>query len=215
MYGRAFRNPSTYERFWQPNPAVEAERIDTFELAREQSLGRRANLITTVFHYRLGGPITGVPLRDDTLQYRNASKANATGVEVEAGGNAVSWLETSGSYSIQRTRGGDASQALENSPAQAWNLRALARVAQQRLLLSAAVRHLGSRMGAAGSRAPAATLADVTLTAPHLAGPLTVQLGIRNLANKTYLDPLSPEHATEMLSGPGRSVFIRLTWQYE
>jgi len=116
MYGRAFRNPSTFERYWEPNPELQSERIDTFEIAREQKLHRRVNLITSAFHYRLGGLIEGVPISDTELQYRNTSRADATGLEMEVNGQPTDWLETVGSFSVQRTRAIDSGGRLQNSP---------------------------------------------------------------------------------------------------
>jgi outer membrane receptor protein involved in Fe transport len=215
MYGRAFRNPSTYERYWEPNPALEAERIDTFEVAREQSLHRRVNLITSAFHYRLGGLIVGVPVGEGILQYQNASKANATGLEVEVNGQPTDWLETAASFSMQRTRGVNSEQMMENSPVRLGQFRASVPLARQRLMLAGAVRYLGSRLSAYGYRVPAVTLADVTLTAPHLHPRLELQLGIRNLLNTVYSDPLSPEHSSQLMPGRGRSVYVRATWRHE
>jgi outer membrane receptor protein involved in Fe transport len=52
MYGRAFRNPSTYERYWEPNPLLAAERMNTFEFSNERTIAKHLDLIGTVFHYR-------------------------------------------------------------------------------------------------------------------------------------------------------------------
>ncbi|MFB3777112.1 MAG: TonB-dependent receptor plug domain-containing protein [Bryobacteraceae bacterium] len=215
MYGRAFRNPSTYERYWQPNASLAAEKITTLEIAREQKLRRRIKLITSAFHYRLGGLIVGVPVTEDKLQYRNVSKATATGVELEVNGRPKDWLETAASFSMQRTRGAHAGQRLENSPVRLGQARASLRLINDRLLLAGAVRYLGSRLSAYGDRVPAVTLADVTVTATRLHPLLELQFGIRNLWNTAYADPMSPEHATRLMPGPGRSVYARLAWRHE
>lgn len=215
MYGRAFRNPSTYERYWEPNPQLQAERIHTFEVAREQRLHRSVNLITSAFHYRLGGLIVGVPIDEFTLQYRNASRADATGLEMEVNGQPTDWLETVGSFSVQRTRGIDAGERLQNSPVRLGQFRASVPLARQRLMLGGAVRYLGSRRGADGGGVPAVTLADLTVTAPRLHPQVELQFGIRNLMNTAYSDPLSPEHVTHLMPGAGRSVYIRIAWHRE
>jgi len=215
MYGRAFRNPSTYERYWEPNPELHAERIHTFEIAREQRLYRRVNLITSAFHYRLAGLIAGVPLEGGTLQYRNASRADATGLEMEVNGQPTDWLETAGSFSIQRTRGINAEDRLENSPVRMAQFRASTPLARQRLILGGAVRYMGSRLGADGTAVGAVTLADLTVTAPRVHPRLELQFGIRNLLNTAYSDPLSPEHITHLMPRAGRSVYLRMAWRHE
>jgi iron complex outermembrane receptor protein len=216
MYGRAFRNPSTFERYWEPNPNLDAERINTFEITREQKLHRRANLISSVFHYRLGGMILGVPVRPDALQYRNAAKASATGFEVEVNGRPAPWLDLASSFSIQRTRGGLSDMALGNSPARLGQIRASVPLAAHRLLLGGAVRHVSSRLSAEDNRVPGYMLLDLTLTtARRLHSRAEWQFGVRNLLDRAYSDPLSPEHATPLLRAAGRSFFVRLSWSHE
>jgi len=215
MYGRAFRNPSTYERYWEPNPELRAERIHTFEIAREQKLHRRVNLIASAFHYRLSGLIEGVPISDLILQYRNASKAQATGFEIEANGQPTDWLETVGSFSVQRTRGINSSERLQNSPARLGHFRASVPLARQRLIVSGAARYMGSRLGGDAIRIPGVTLVDLTFTAPRLHPQLELQFGVRNLMNVAYSDPLSPEHLTHLLPREGRSMYLRITWRRE
>ncbi|MGJ5815996.1 TonB-dependent receptor plug domain-containing protein [Paludibaculum fermentans] len=213
MYGRAFRNPSTFERYWEPNPELRAERANTFEVTREQRLGKKANFVASVFHYGLSGLIEGVQVRPDTLQYRNSSRAKATGFELEINGQPTEWLEAAASVSIQRTRGADATSYLQNSPAQLGLMRAAVPLLRRRLMAGGAVRYMGTRLAADGSRLPGATVADLTLTTTRLFRQMNVQFGIRNLMNKAYQDPLSPEHATLSLPAAGRSVFVRFLWR--
>ena len=214
MYGRGFRNPSTYERYWEPNPALEAERIDTFEVSREQVIRKRLNLVLSSFHYRLHGLIEGVPTDKGTLQYQNASKADATGFETELNGHPADRVESSASFSLQRTRI-DAGQRMENSPVRLGRFRTAVSMAHQRLVLAAAVRYMGSRLSASAYRVPSVTLADVTVTATKLRSGLDLQLGVRNLMNTAYSDPLSPEHTPQLLPREGRSLFLKVTWRDE
>ncbi len=53
-FGRAFRNPSTYEQYWEPNPLLAPETVNAFEIAREQRLWGRLDLVASAYHYRLG-----------------------------------------------------------------------------------------------------------------------------------------------------------------
>jgi outer membrane receptor for ferrienterochelin and colicin len=214
LYGRAFRNPSTFERYWEPNPSLNAERIDTFEIAAEQRLHRRVNLLTSVFHYRLGGLIVGVPVTETRLQYQNVSRAQAIGLEMEVNARPADWLETAAGFSIQRTRGQDASQRVQNSPVRLGQFRASVPLGP-RLTLAGAVRYVGSRLGAFDDTVPAATLVDLTVSAARLGRGLDLQLGIRNLLDASYSDPLSAEHATQRMPAAGRSVFLRLTWRHD
>jgi iron complex outermembrane receptor protein len=215
MYGRAFRNPSTFERYWEPNPALRAERISTVEFSREQSLHKRVNLIASVFRYGLTNLIEGVLISENTLQYRNTWRASAVGVEAELNGHPLDWLETTASLSVQRTRGIDDGRHLQNSPARLAQFRASAPVWRQRLVVSGAVRYVGSRFSAYADAMPAVTLADLTVTARRVNPRLDLQFGVRNLLNRQYSDPLSPEHTPQFLPGAGRNVYVRLIWRNE
>ncbi len=215
MYGKAFRNPSTYERYWMPNPALQAECIHTVELAAERSLHRRVNLIASVFHYRLGQLIEGVPVAEDTLQFQNTSRARATGVEAELNGHPADWLETAASVSFQRTRAIDSQHYLPHSPARLAQWRASVPLAERRLVASAALRYIGPRLDSYGDRIGSVAVVDLTLTAPRLHPALDLQLGIRNLLNTGYSEPMSPEHTPHRLPARGRNFFVKLTWRNE
>lgn len=213
MYGRAFRNPSTFERYWEPNPELRAERANTFEVAREQRLGKRTNFVASAFHYGLAGLIEGVQVRPDALQYRNASRAQATGLEFEINGRPMEWLDAAASVSIQRTRGADSSRYLPNSPAQLGTVRAAVPLFRRRLMAGGAVRYMGTRLASDGSRMSGATVADFTITTARLFRQMDLQFGVRNALNRAYQDPLSPEHATLGLPAAGRTVFVRFLWR--
>jgi iron complex outermembrane receptor protein len=209
-WGRAFRNPSTFERYYTPNPALKAEQIQSFEFTREQKLAGRLNWIATLFHYRLSGLIEGVAV-DDSLEYRNLSRASATGFETELHGRPFNWLETTLGYTLHRVRGND-DRRLNNSPAHLGHFRASIPLAGDRLIAAGAMRYMSSRMGALGDSVAGAAVFDLTLTARPHSRPVDFQLGIRNLTDKRFADPLSTEHGTSVLPRPGRSFFVKLTW---
>lgn len=213
MYGRAFRNPSTFERYWEPNPELLAERANTFEVTREQRLGKRTNFVASAFHYGLSGLIEGVQVRPDALQYRNVSRAQATGLEFEINGRPLEWLDAAASVSIQRTRGTDSSIYLPNSPAQLGTLRAAAPLFRRKLMVGGAMRYMGTRLASDGSRMGGAAVADITVTTARVFRQMDLQFGLRNVTNKAYQDPLSPEHATLGLPAAGRTVFVRFLWR--
>jgi outer membrane receptor protein involved in Fe transport len=214
MYGRAFRNPSTFERYYTPNPDLAAERIDTLEFAREQKLWQRLNVIVSAYQYRLRGLIVGEPAGDGFLQYQNGPGVRSTGIEAEVNGRPTGWLEMSASFSAERTRNNDSSQ-LQNSPPRMAQFRASVPLARQRLLLAGGVRYLGPRMTAYGDSLNGVALADVTLTATRINPHFDLQFGVRNLFNTSYADPLSTEHATRLMPGAGRSLYVRMVWRQE
>ena len=212
LYGRAFRNPSTFERYWEPNLRLDAEHIDTVEFANQSRLSKHLQLITSAYQYQLGNLIMGVPVRPDTLQYQNASKARALGAEIELQAQLAEWLETRAGFSIERSRQRDESERLANSPAKLGHFIASVPLVRQRVIVSAAARYVGSRLDAYFGPVPSVTLADLTVTLTRPRSGLQLQAGIRNLLDRGYADPLSAEHATRVLPGQRRSFFVTLTW---
>lgn len=215
MYGRAFRNPSTFERYYEPNPLLKAEEMNTFEFAREQRIHSRVDLIASVFHYRLTGLVEGVPIGDYTLQYRNVSTSHASGFELEASGHPAKWLETSASFSLHRAEYADPRRALPNSPARLAHFRASVPLARNRLIVSTAVRYLSSRLSPYGFRVDPVVLVDATMTTSRLHRNFDLQFGVRNLADRQYVDPLSTEHLISVMPRAGRNVFLKLIWHGE
>jgi outer membrane receptor protein involved in Fe transport len=191
-----------------------AEQVNTLEFAREQSLGSRAALVTSVFAYRLNGLIEGIPITPDVMQYRNSSRVSARGFEAEWSGRPVEWLETAFSFSVQNVRG-DSGTRLQNSPNRLGRLRIAAPLLGNRLHFAAAVRYVGPRLDAWGETVGGAALADATLTAPFIRRAFDLQFGVRNLLNTYWEEPLSPEHIPQRLPGAGRTAFVKMTWRYD
>jgi outer membrane receptor for ferrienterochelin and colicins len=213
MYGRAFRNPSTYERFWEPNPLLEAERMNTYEFSAERALTKHVDLVGSVFHYRLDGMIEGVAVTNFSLQYRNVSASRSTGAEVELRGQPVDWLHLSAALTAQRTRYEAPSRLLPNSPARISSFQAGLPLFSKHLNVSSSVRYMSSRQTVYGSAVPAVALADLTLTTQRIHRNFDLQFGVRNIADKRYADPLSEEHLPAVLPRAGRSVFVKLIWK--
>jgi len=211
LYGRAFRDPSTYERYWEPSPLLEAETIQTIEFVRERNIGQRLNMSTSIYHYRLSGLIEGVPVTEDKLQYRNVRDSRATGIELEVSGRVASWLEAAGGVSVQKasySRGGE----LPNSPGKLVKARAAMPLLHDRLGLAVACRYGSARRSPYGWETKGAAVADFTATTHRLHRDFDVQFGLRNLLNRKYFDPMSEEHLIEAIPQAGRSVFVKLIW---
>jgi outer membrane receptor for ferrienterochelin and colicins len=213
LYGRAFRNPSAYERYYVPNPQLDAERMHTFEFVREKDLGRKLDAVATVYYYRLSGLIEGVPSIDNLLQFRNVRNSHAVGAEFELRGRVTSWLETAASGSWQRVRYGGGVK-LPNSPEKIVQFRAGAPLFRDRLGLSLAARYLSRRRTPYGWEVGGAPVADLTLTTKRLHPQFDLQFGCRNLLDRHYFDPLSEEHPLPLMQRAGRSFHLKMIWHY-
>jgi iron complex outermembrane receptor protein len=212
LYGRAFRNPSTFERYWAPNPMLEAEKIHSLEFVREKEILGHLSGAASVYYYRLSGLIEGVSVREAVLQYRNVRDSWVSGMDLELKGRAAAWLELGASASLQKARY-QHGQGLPNSPDRIARLRAAIPLFKDRLSLAMAGRYMSARLGNYGVQVAGPVVADLTINANRLHRQLDLQFGVRNLTDRRYYDPISAEHLMPTLLRAGRSVFLRIDWR--
>jgi outer membrane receptor for ferrienterochelin and colicins len=216
LYGRGFRNPSAFELFFDdggrsgaPNPNARPETADTIEVDVERKLGKRMNLVTSAYGYRLRDFLVGVFNSTGLIQYQNIGRINAIGFEVEVNGRPSAWLEATASYAIQRSEAPDGVSPLENSPSHLAKLR-FAVPLWRRWQASSGMQYQSSRQTVAGAVVTPVYLADFTVTSQRLLPNLDVQFGIRNAFSRNYSDPIALNPLVDTMQQPGRSVFVRL-----
>jgi len=212
LYGRAFRNPSTFERFWSPNPRLGAEKIHSFEFVREKELAGKLSAAASVYYYRLSGMIEGALVSEAVLQYRNVRDSWVSGMDVEVKGRAAKWLELGASFSVQEARYRHGSD-LPNSPDRLAQLRAAVPLFRDRVSVAMATRYQSARMASNGEEVAGVVLGDLTVNANRLHPQLDLQFGVRNLTGRRYYDPISPEHSMPTVMRAGRTVFVRFDWR--
>jgi outer membrane receptor for ferrienterochelin and colicins len=212
LYGRSFRDPSTFQLFYDDgiadaaNPSLRPEWADTVEIDVERKLGKRMNLQTSAYGYELHNFMVGVYLPNGLLQYQNSALIRAAGLEIEINGRPADWLEATASYAVQRARD---DSALENSPQHLAKLR-FAVPLGRKFDLSSGMQYQSSRWTLAGNSLQPVYLADFTLASKHLLRDLDVRLGIRNAFNLHYSDPIALNPAVDSMAQPGRTFFVEL-----
>ncbi len=218
-YGRAFRNPSAYEMFYQSAdgfyvsaPDLGPERMRTLEATWQQKLHARLETEAALYRYRLTDLITETEHPSGGLRFRNQAEARATGLEWEIRARPTDWLESVGSVSWQRARAGAGGQRLVNSPSTLAQWRAAVPVIGERLTVALALRYWSSRLDHTGAAIPGAVVTDLTATTHRLHRDFDLQFGVRNLLNRRYSDPLSAEHPAVRMPRPGRTFFFSLIW---
>lgn len=107
MYGRAFRAPSFQElfaetSFTQPNPKLDPERSQTFDLSFSYTPGRNLHLDLSLFQLELSDLIRAVPVPGlDKRQFQNIGEHSIRGVEFEARWQIAWNVRVSGNYTIR------------------------------------------------------------------------------------------------------------------
>lgn len=212
LYGRSFRDPSAFQLFYDDglsgagNPSLRSEHADTVEFDVERKIGKRMNFQASAYGYRLSDFMVGVFLPSGLIQYQNVGKIEAEGVEFEINGRPTDWLETTASYSLQRSRD---SATLENSPQSLAKLR-FAVPLGRRFDLSSGMQYESTRFTVAGAWTRPVYLADFTLTSRNLLPNLDFRAGIRNALNWSYSDPVALNPIVDTMQQPGRTFFVEL-----
>jgi len=218
--GIAFRNPTAYEQFYDDNgvsevanPNLRPEKIRTLEASLERKIGKRVNVVATAYQYRLSQLIQAVPFVDGLVQYQNASRYDALGVEFELNGRAWKGLDWAASLAGADLKKADAaSESPPNSPELLSKLRLSAPLDRGRFTVAGALQCMSSRRTFAGNLVPRVYLVDVTVTSAKLHPSFDLQLGIRNLFDQRAWDPASPGQGLDRLARDGRSAFLKLIW---
>jgi outer membrane receptor protein involved in Fe transport len=215
LYGRSFRNPSTFQLFYgdgiadAANPALRPEWADTVELDVERKIGKRMNFQASAYGYNLHDYLLGVYLPDGLLQYQNTPKIQAKGVEFEINGRPTDWLEVTASYAVQRARDYDADGVLENSPDYLAKLH-FAVPLGRKFDLSSGTQCESTVRTLAGTWVTPVYLTDFTLTSKHLFPNFDFRLGLRNAFNRIYSDSIALNPIVPSMPQPGRTFFVEL-----
>ena len=215
LYGRAFRNPSVFDLFFDDgqtavaNPNARPEKVDTIEADVERRLGKRMNLVTAAYAYRLRDFLIGVYTPDGIAQTQNAGKIHAKGFEVELQARPSAWLEAAASYSIQQADDDFAKVELPNSPRHLAKLH-FAVPLGRKFDLSSGMQYISSRATLAGASVPPAYLADFTVTSRRLLSNFDIRAGLRNAFNRNYSDPIALNPRVDSMQQTGRTFFVEL-----
>jgi iron complex outermembrane receptor protein len=215
LYGRSFRSPNAYEQFYYSSTSeLRPEKAQTFEFAMEHRFGERLHGEATVYRYGISDLIQNVYDDQGESGFYNNAATRALGAEFELGGRPLPWLETAGAFTIGRVRSEDYALALVNSPRSTAQFRFSMPLATSKVRLAGAYRYLSSRRTVSGGRVEAAPLFDLTLSTRRLHRAFDLVLGVRNVFDRTYFDPVGEEHVSDRFQRRGRTAFIKLVWQY-
>jgi hypothetical protein len=120
-------------------------------------------------------------------------------------------FELSSSLEFQRAVLSDGS-VLPNSPGQVGKFRATAPLWRNRIRVSVGMQALGQRNTYDGAAVPWVILPETVVTTKPLAGGLQISMGIKNLSNSFYRDPVGLSEAVDSMIGAGRSYYLNLGW---
>ncbi len=212
LYGKAFRDPSAYERFYVPSPWLEPERARTYELVVEKSFGTRFQTAVSAYRYAVDGLIEGVTDREGYMHFWNTSGRCAHGVEFEGKARAGRDVELAGSLAVQTTHRHPSERALPNSPRALAMLRVSLPPIGGRFHIQPAARFVSRRLGGFARISPGGLTADLTVSSRRLHRNFDLVFGVRDLSNRRLPEPTSEEHMGYRYPPAGRTAFVKLIW---
>lgn len=220
IVGQSYRSPNAYERYYDvesddssqlANPALGAEHVQTSELYYSLDLTPHNRAEASVYHYRLRDLVTLVEIDDGTLMLTNAGRGSSRGAELAYTHHRESGLLLRASYAYSEVTDAHSPRPL-NAP------RGIARVSASLPLspgldLGLGARHVGRRATRAGS-VEAYTVLDAHLDWTPARSPVSFALGLRNLLDERYADPVGPEFAQDSIQRRGREYRLEATWRF-
>ena len=217
VYGRPYRNPSTFERYYDDNgysqfanPALGKETAHTFEISAERKLPHDASLLVDGYHYRASNMIRAVSLAGNVQQYINASEDHSTGIEAELRGKLPGAFEAAASFAFNVANDIGVQDSLPNSPRKIGKLLVARSFWKDKLTVSSGTQYLSRRETLSSGFTRPVVLEDITFSTRRLHPCFDIRIGVRNLLNWSFEAPVYL--AIDRMRQDGRSVFVKLIW---
>ncbi len=219
LYGTAFRAPNVYELYYAAppniaNPNLKPERIQTFELAAEQYLGKHLSLSGDVFQNRAHSLTEDQTNADGSIQYENIRSVVVRGMEVELEGKWPSGVSTRLSYAFEPARDPQTGNLLVDSPRQMAKFNLILPLFKGKASAGLDVRYFSSRRTRAGNTANGFVLPNLTLLSMPTGKGLELSASIYNLFDAQYGYPGGDEHVQDVLYQNGRTFRLKLTYTF-
>ncbi len=219
IYGSAFRTPNNYELFYGidgqggqlSNPDLGRERIRSHELSLVRQLGPNARFTLTTYSNEASGLITEVD--DEQLGlpiFRNVGHSRARGVEAEYERSWANGARLRSSISRQWVSS-DAGEV--NSPQWLAKLNATGRLSGP---WHAGVegQYVSARSEIGGGKAGGFMLANLNFYTIGLTRHFDASLGVQNLFDRHYADPVSLGYLQRSMEQDGRRIYLKLKAAY-
>jgi len=216
IYGRAFRAPNTYERYYndgnvlqKANPDLRPERNTTYELAADYALTRALRVSGSVYHYRIDRLIDQVVDPADGVQiFVNRPALNARGVELEAELLLGGGMRLKGSVARQTVNQpfGDAI----NSPRLMGKLLVESPLFSDAWTLGVNLQAMDRRRSPVGEVA-GHVVGNIVVRRKNAGSMGSLSLAIYNVGATTYFDPAATAVAAGAVEQDDRQV--RLVWE--
>lgn len=228
LYGRAFRAPNPFEQYYAATTSLSnlnlaPERITTYEAVLEHSLTANLRVSAMLYHYQIKELISQASFpgldgtlgtTDDQVQYQNAGRIKANGLELTLEGKWPSGVEGRLSYALQRAMDDSTNKRLSNSPASLAKLNLIVPLISDKLMGGLESRYMSRRDTFSGNQAKEVFLTNISLFSPKLLKGWELSGQVSNLFNYHYGDPGGGDHLQDTIEQNGRTFWIKLKYRY-
>lgn len=221
LYGRAFRAPIAYELYYEdgesmkPNPDLDPETIETYELVMEHRLSRHLSLTASTFYYQMDDIISQErDPADRLLAYRNKDEATGRGAELELEGRWDNGVNGRVSYTFVQTHDKETRRALLNSPRHVAKLNLTVPLVADKVFTGLEAQFTDRRRSEREGDAGSYCLVNLTLLCQELWPGLELSASVYNVLDTEYDDPASGEHRQDVLEQDGRNFRVQLTYKF-
>ncbi len=219
IYGRGFRNPTNYEKFYEDNGesavanlALRPETTDTFEIVAEHQISHRFQGTLGLYEYRIHGLIQQMFLPSGLAQFQNLSSVNAKGVSAGLVYRLPADLQLTTSLELQQARTQNGS-VLPNSPGQTGKLQLSSPLFRNNLNIGLGIRAVGERRNPAFNTISPSVLPEVVLSSRVFPSGVQFTAGIRNFTNSSYRDPIGITPTVNSIPRNERTFYLNIGWQ--
>jgi iron complex outermembrane receptor protein len=222
LYGKAFRAPTVYELYYEAppsmlnNPALQPERIETYELVYEHNLGNGLRAVASHYSYSIKNLITQTyDPSSGTTSFQNQERAEAEGTELEVQKSWPNSADIRFSYAFQKAVDPKTGELLTNSPKHLAKLNLVVPIIKDRFFTGIEEQVTGPRMTTAGRSTEGFAVTNLTLFGSGRQRTMEASLSIYNVLNRKYEDPVSSDlFPIDSVQQDGRSIRVKLTYAF-
>lgn len=219
LYGTAFRAPNVFEQYYsypgsaKANPGLRPEKIATYEVVAEQKLPAGLQFSASGYYYHINDLINAWLDSTGQTVYRNLSKVDTHGVELELQGHWAGGLRGRASYAFQETAD-SMSRRLSNSPKHLAKFNIIAPLWRDKVFSGLELQYQGRVRTLTGNTTGAFWLANLTIFSREVVKGVELSAGLYNLFDTRYGQPGASEHLQDVIQQDGRTFRVKLTYRF-
>ena len=224
LYGRAHRAPNAYqayyseEGFLDPNPELDGETVDTFEIVADHRVSPELHLRASLYQWEVANLIGFVDASErgeSAGQYQSVGTVKSRGLELSAGRSWRNGARLRGNVSIQHATD-DTGRRVDNSPRVLGRLNFAAPVPASALRMGLELAYDSDRRSPMGAKVAGNWRSNLHLVAERWIPGAEVSLSVLNLFDADYAHPSAGDstHWMDRIAQDGRSLRLKFDYRF-